>query len=270
MADNAGEDRGERLIQPVGVPVGIEAQRARAEPMFNAPACVVAALGCLIAVHLGRQLLSADQDNWVVLALAFIPARFSELGSTLPGGKLAWFTSFVSHLFVHADAAHLLINGAWLLAFGTIVARRVGALRFLSLLAVTGAAGAAAFWALNPGLAQPVVGASGAISGLTGAVVRFFFSAINAGNGSVLRENPAAIPRASLTEVFSDRRALIMIASLIGMNLLFGLGLGKLLAVGGIAWEAHIGGFLAGLLLFAWFDRPGGAIGRPHEQDVPG
>jgi membrane associated rhomboid family serine protease len=233
-----------------------------AQPMFNAPTCVVAVLGCLIAVHLLRQLLTDVQQEWWVLALAFIPARFSELGSALPGGKIASITSFITHQFVHADVTHLVINGAWLLAIGSIVARRVGSLRFAALFLVSGIAGAAAFWAANPGLAQPVIGASGAVSGLMGAVVRFMFSAINQRRGPELRENPAAIPRASLGEVFRDRRALIMIGSMVGMNLLLGLGLGKLLTDGGgIAWEAHLGGFAAGLLLFAWFDHPQGAIG---------
>jgi membrane associated rhomboid family serine protease len=215
------------------------------QPMFNVPNSVVAVLGCLIAVHLLRQLLTAAQDEWWVLALAFIPARFSEIGSSLPGGKLAWVSSVISYQFVHADATHLLLNG-WL--------------RFVGLFLVSGIAGALAFWAANPGLAQPVIGASGAVSGLMGAVVRFMFAALNQRRGPELRENPAAIPRATLAEVFRDRRALVMIGSLVGMNLLFGFGLG-------IAWEAHLGGFAAGLLLFAWFDHPQGATGRIEDSD---
>jgi membrane associated rhomboid family serine protease len=235
-----------------------DAARRAAQPMFNAPTVIIALLGCLIAVHLARQLLSEDQDEWLVVALAFIPARFTAMGWMLPGGTLARFTSPLTHLFLHADAAHLLINGAWLLAMGSIIARRVGAARLLALLAVCGMAGALAFWAVNPRLAQPVIGASGAESGLMGALVRFLFVAVNHGLGPVLRETPGAIPRASLMDVLRDRRALAMIASVVVMNLLFAFGLGKLLNAGGIAWEAHLGGFAAGLLLFQWFDRPDG------------
>jgi membrane associated rhomboid family serine protease len=259
-----GEDK--RAAAAAGLPADAgRIDPPAAQPMFNAPNSVVAVLGCLIAVHLARQLLTPVQEEWWVLALAFIPARFSEYGSLLPGGKVAWFTSFVSHQFVHADAAHLLINGAWLLAIGSLVARRVGARRFVSLYLVSGIAGALAFWAVNPGLAQPVIGASGAVSGLMGAVVRFMFAALNQRRGSELRENPAAIPRAPLADVFRDRRALIMIGSMVGMNLLFGVGLGKLITDGGIAWEAHLGGFAAGLLLFSWFDHPQGATGTADE-----
>ena len=238
---------------------------ARAQPMFNAPTIVVALLGCLVAVHLLRQLLTPLQDDWWVLALAFIPARFSDYGALLPGGRLASVTSLLTHQFVHGDAPHLLINSAWLLAIGSIVARRVGAGRFIGLFLVSGIFGALAFSAINPGQATPMIGASGAISGLMGAVVRFMFTALNHRRGPELRENPAAIPRAPLAEVFRDRRALVMIGSLVALNLLLGLGLGKLITDGGIAWEAHIGGFLAGLFLFAWFDHPQGATGT---QDV--
>jgi membrane associated rhomboid family serine protease len=236
----------------------LAAKRAAGQPMFNAPAVIVALLACLIAVHLGRQLLSDAQDEWLVEALAFIPARFTEHGWMLPGGAIARFTSPLTHLFLHADAAHLLINGAWLLAIGSIIARRTGTTRLLALLAVSGMAGALAFWAVNPRLAQPVIGASGAESGLMGALVRFFFVAVNHGLGPLLREAPGAIPRASLMDVLRDRRALVMVASIVVMNLLFAFGLGKLLNAGGIAWEAHLGGFAAGLLLFGWFDRPDG------------
>jgi membrane associated rhomboid family serine protease len=238
----------------------MEAQSS-GQPMFNAPSCVIAVLGSLLAVHLLRNVLTDGQDEWWVLALSFIPARFSNGGEALPGGQLAAFTSFVTHQFVHLDAAHLLVNSAWLLAIGSIVARRIGGLRFISLYLVSGIAGALVFWIANRGLAVPVIGASGAVSGLMGAVVRFMFKAISQQRGPELRENPAAIPRAPLMEVLRDRRALVMIGSMVGMNLLLGLGLGKLIAEGGIAWEAHLGGFAAGLLLFAWFDHPQGATG---------
>jgi membrane associated rhomboid family serine protease len=225
-------------------------------------------LAALIGVHLARQLPSPERDEWLVLSLAFIPARYTALGLGLPGGWTARFTSFVTHAFVHADAAHLLINSAWLLAFGSIVARRVGAGRFLALLAFTGAAGAAAFWAGNPGLAVPVVGASGAVSGLTGAVMRFLFKAIGTGNGHLLSENPAAIPRAKLGEVFRDRRALMMLGVLVATNLLLGLGLGTLITPGGIAWEAHLGGLAAGLFLFQWFDRQAPVVMDPLPEQA--
>ena len=70
--------------------------------------------------------------------------------------------------------------------------------------------------------------------------------------------SPARLPPAqSLRFVFTDRRALIFIGAWFATNLLFGLGSISLgLESEPIAWQAHIGGFLAGLLLFGLFDPP--------------
>jgi membrane associated rhomboid family serine protease len=220
---------------------------ARHEPVFNAPRVVLATLCLLIAAHVVREFLSEETDQWLVLAAAFIPSRYS--GDVLPGGDLAKVTSFLTHIALHGDFTHLLVNCGWLLAFGTIVARRIRPGSFLGLSAVSGIAGAALFLACNWGLAQPMAGASGAISGLMGGAIRFMFQPDDPRSST-----PA--PCMTVAEMMRDQRARLMIGSWIAVNMLFGLVLGQLFAAGGIAWEAHIGGFLAGLLLFPWFDRP--------------
>ena len=72
---------------------------------------------------------------------------------------------------MHGDVLHLIVNSAWLLAFGTPLVRRMGSIRFIAFSAVCGIAGALVFWALNPGLLAPMVGASGAISGMMGGLL---------------------------------------------------------------------------------------------------
>lgn len=226
------------------------------QPVFNGPRVVLAVLVVLAAVHVARSLIGDADDEWVILANAFIPARYA--GRILPGGDIAKATSFFTHIALHGDLTHLLMNCGWLLAFGTIVERRITAPSFLALLAVTGAAGAALFLACNWALAQPMVGASGAISGLMGAAVRFIFlpEGFDQASGGAARTRCM-----TLAEVLRDSRARLMIISWVVINLLFGLLLGQFFTAGGIAWEAHLGGFFAGLLLFAWFDRaqPAGA-----------
>jgi membrane associated rhomboid family serine protease len=224
------------------------------EPVFNVPASIVWMLGVLGLVHAVRGLLTNAQDAWVVLSMGFIPARYSELGIELPGGKIAAVTSFVTHMLLHGDLAHLLINGAWLLAVGSVIARRVGTMRTVALTVVCGIAGALAFLAVNPGLATPVVGASGAISGLMGAVFRLIFGADNFSDRLLLREEPWKVPRLGLLATFTDRRSLMAIGLWVVINLVFAYWLGGLLTEGGVAWEAHIGGFFAGLLAFDAFD----------------
>jgi membrane associated rhomboid family serine protease len=224
------------------------------EPVFNAPAAVVAAVAVLVAVHLARGLLSEAHDDWFVLAMAFIPARYAGHAAEIPGGAVAGVTSFVTHILVHGSAMHLLINSAWLLAFGAPICKRIGPKRFLAFFVCSGIAGALTFLAFNPGLAAPVVGASGAISGLMGGVLRFMFSALNDGNGWMLRDAPQQIPRMDLAKALRDRRFLIATLSFIGLNFLAAWGFGEALAGAPIAWEAHIGGFLFGVLAFAPFD----------------
>lgn len=234
----------------------------RREPIFNVPAAVVGVLAVLVGLHVVRQfLLPAEFDEWLVLTLAFIPARYEAgMAAELPGGPWAALTSFVTHMTVHADATHLMFNSAWLLAFGGAIGLRAGSARFLAFAIVTGICGALAFLAFNPGLLAPVVGASGAVAGLMGGTMRFLFAGLDLGGVRALRDHPTAIPLMSLGATLRDRRVQLTTAIWLLLNGLAVLGIGTGEGRGAIAWEAHIGGFLAGLLLFGWFDRKQPAI----------
>ena len=232
----------------------MQQQRPKHEPIFNAPTSVVALIGILVAIHVARLPLSIGLDNWFIGLTALIPARITGLAAELPGGVAAIFTTPITHMFVHGGAAHLIFNSLWLLIFGSIIALRVGALRFLSFSLATGLAGATLFTLLNWGEEIPVVGASGAISGLLGGVMRFLFRAFDYGGIHILRESPRAVPLMSLSETFSDRRVLALIAIWLLLNLISVFGFDGIDAGGGVAWEAHVGGFVAGLLCYGWFD----------------
>lgn len=224
------------------------------EPVFNVPGVVTGLLAAVIGVHVARQFLSPDTDNWFVALMAFIPWRYDGGAAELPGGTTAAATSFLTHMLVHGDIVHLAFNSAWLLAFGGAIAKRVGAARFLAFVAFTGIAGALAFLSFNFGLAVPVVGASGAISGLMGGTMRFLFSALDDGGVAQLRDRPRSVRLMTLIETLLDRRVQFATAIWLILNVLAVFGLGTGGAAGAIAWEAHIGGFLAGLLTFGWFD----------------
>lgn len=207
-------------------------------------------LGTLIAVHGVREfILGEEMDQQLLLLTAFIPARYTD--AVLPGGVTAKVTTFLTHALLHGDFTHLAVNGGWLLAFGSIVARRLDADRFLLLAAISAVAGAALFLVMNWGLLQPMVGASGAISGLMGAAMRFMFQRPSVHGG--------AAPSMTIAELARDPRSRMMIGSWLALNLVFGLFFGQLFSAGGIAWEAHLGGFFAGLLLLPWLD----GAGRP-------
>ena len=234
------------------------------EPMFNVPGAVTGVLALLVAVHLGLAALPVADERWWVLALSFNPARHAGFAAQIPGGPTATFTSFFTHMLVHGDLTHLAFNCVWLLAFGGAMAQRLGGARFIVFTVFCGVAGAVAFLALNLGLYAPVIGASGAISGLMGGVFRFLFNA----GGSVglrrLQSGSAGLATMPLATALTDRRVLTGIAIWLGVNFLALLGIGGPEASGGIAWEAHIGGFAAGFLMLGAFEDQDPA---PHRID---
>lgn len=221
--------------------------------MFNVPVSVLGLIAVLIGVHMVHVSLPQAWDEWLTIALAFIPARYSGYAEVMPGGMVASVTSFVTYALLHGSFFHLAINAAWLVAFGGAVANRIGALRFLLFSAFCAAAGAVGFLIVNPGLVAPMIGASGAVSGLMGGTMRFLFSALDRGGLHSLRITPRAVPLMPLGQALADRRVLLVTGAFLLANILAVLGLGGVRA-GGIAWEAHLGGYLAGLLTFGFFE----------------
>jgi membrane associated rhomboid family serine protease len=235
------------------------------EPIFNVPGAVIGVIAVLAVIHAVRTFLSPYDDAWLVYALAIVPARYTEGTEIWPGGAMADYTSLITHMLLHGDLFHLAINSAWLLAFGGAVAERVGALRFLAFSIFTGIAGGLFFILLNPGLESPVIGASGAVAGLMGGTMRFMFSALDDGGFRQLREAPHTVRLMPLAEALTDKRILATSALFLLLNLLAIFGFGSAQGAGGIAWEAHVGGYIAGLLSFGLFDAPQLARPQPNE-----
>lgn len=233
---------------------------AGSEPVFNVPRVVTALLALLILVHAVRTLaLSEDSDIEFLLLFAFIPVRYDPtvlaMGS-MPGGVGAQVWTFVTYALIHGNLVHLGINGVWLLAFGSPIARRFGTLRFLAFFAITAAAGAGAYLAVHLGDLHPLVGASAAISGCMAAAMRFMFQ--RGGPLHLLREgdeNAYRVAAVPLAAALRDRRILAFLAAWFGLNALSAFASAPIVGANQvIAWEAHVGGFLAGLLAFAAFD----------------
>lgn len=194
------------------------------EPVLKAPlAAVSLPLGILGLYALQSRL--GDTDRWA-FEWGLIPAE-------VESGRL---TGLVTSMLLHGDWTHALMNAGFAFAFATPVARRTGAgllglLSFYGFLILCGLIAGLGYVALNPGSPAPVIGASGAVSGLVGAGVRMLW-------------RPAGL--APLRE----RRVLTVVAALVMLNLAVGLiGLSPTGQVVSIAWEAHVVGLLAGLLL---------------------
>ncbi len=236
-----------------------ETTEKASEKAINAPAVVLILIGVFVAIHLYRSYLPAEQDLQLLLQFAFIPARFDPPANfpadAIAGGWPAQVWTFITHAFVHADWVHLGVNSFWMLAFGSVVARRLGTLRFLLFSALCAGAGAAIYLLLHAQEFVFLIGASGAISGQMAGAVRFIFARpsnlLLAG-----RMQPEHMRAQSLAEVFRNPRALIFLGTWAGINVLFGVTGGALAGVdNAIAWEAHLAGFAVGLLLFGLFDR---------------
>ena len=131
------------------------------EPIFNIPAVVIATIAVLLLVHAVRMLVLTDaQDDQFLLAFAFIPARYGTdllASGGFPGGFAADLWTFFSYAFIHADLLHIGLNLAWLLPFGTALARRFGAWRYTAFMLVTAAAGALAHLASHFGEMVPMI-----------------------------------------------------------------------------------------------------------------
>ena len=241
------------------------------EPIFNVHPAIVGTPALLAAVHLALALLPEPDWEWWTLALAFIPARYAGLAADIPGGTTSAVASFFTHMLVHGDITHLAFNSVWLLAFGGAIARRLGGTRCLLLAIACGIAGAFAFLVAHLGELAPVVGASGAISGLMGGVFRFLFNVSGPVGLWQLGNAPRSIPTMPLARALRDRRVLIAIGVWIAANFLALAGVGSPSGAaetgssGGIAWEAHIGGFFAGFLLFSLFEGTPSAGSEPDD-----
>jgi membrane associated rhomboid family serine protease len=228
------------------------------QPIFRAPPVVLWLIAGLGLAHAARVLGSPAHALAVVSEFAFVPAHYSHayLASHPGQAGTVWdqVVPFVSYMGLHNDFTHLAVNCLWLLAFGPTVARRFGAPLFFVFFVACGVAGAATHLAFNWGSPVPVIGASGAISGLMAAAIRM-----------LPQIAPWAVPgEAPLAPIFSKP---VMTFTLVwaAINIAAGLtGLGFGGEGGLIAWQAHLGGFAAGLLLCGLFDRL-----RPRAQDVP-
>ena len=238
-----------------------ETFRVKEPPAFNAPAIVLALIAALVGAYALFAWLPEETQETLLILFALFPARFippaAHPDMVFPGGVAGDLWTLVSYTFMHGSWTHVIVNSVWLLAFGSPVARRIGAARFALFYFMCGIVGGLTHVALNGGSLMPVVGASAAISGLMGGAARFVFLADGPLGALGGNRGPSSAPRAqaSIRRALSDRRVLIFVGVWIGLNFIFGpTGITMTGETANVAWEAHLGGFLAGLFLFGLFD----------------
>jgi membrane associated rhomboid family serine protease len=228
------------------------------EPVLTLPPALTAYVLLIAVIHL-RVLLPVEWEAWTIDVFGFIPKRYDTtlLDVTFPGGAGAKVWTFVTYSLLHANLSHIGFNVLWLLPFGSALARRFGAFRFYLFMAATAAAGALAHLITHEHALAPMIGASASVSGAMAASMRFAFvrgSFLSFSRGDA--EAAAKVPALSLWRALRNGRVLAFLAIWFGVNIIFGIGT---IAVGmdegqSVAWQAHIGGFVAGLILCALFD----------------
>ncbi len=151
--------------------------------------------------------------------------------------------SVLTSMFMHGDILHLGFNMLFLWVFGNNVEDRLGRIRFPIFYLVTGIAASFAHIVFSTGSQVPTVGASGAISGVLGAYIVLWPAA------TIISLVPLGFFFFSVRTPAWVSLGLWFVVQLLGT----GAGLGRAGDQGGVAYLAHIGGFLAGLILIIPF-----------------
>jgi membrane associated rhomboid family serine protease len=200
--------------------------RGTGERAINLPPAVLWLIGINVAIQLVRQLLPEQADLEILVQFGLVPLAYTS-GN---GDLLSLIAAPITYQFIHGGWMHLGINMLTLAAFGAPVERLLGVKRFVAFYLVCGIVAGFVHILVYPDSPDPVVGASGSISGVFGAVLM-------------------------LMRYVGSLTSLLPVAAIwIGLNVFFGL-FGGAPGAGGesIAWVAHIAGFVFGLAAIRLF-----------------
>jgi membrane associated rhomboid family serine protease len=229
-------------------------------PRRNPPVAVYCLLLVNCVVFLFELMLPEEALEPLFYLFGMVPARYTHPDwAVAVGVPVDDYWPFLTSMFLHAGWLHIIGNMWTLWIFGDNVEDRMGPFRFVVFYLLCGVAAGLVHWFTNPFATVPAVGASGAVAGVMGAYyllfpyarlimllpiffVPFFF------------EVPAVLYLLfwALSQVFSGAVALAQPG-----------------AVGGVAWWAHVGGFVAGLVLVKVFVKRRDSY-RPFARDEYG
>jgi len=203
-------------------------------PSRTAPGVTITLIVLNVAMYL-LQLLLTDQDrDAFLIGFGLVPANFTMLNA---------FTA----MFVHGGLAHLGGNMLFLWIFGDNVEDRLGHGRFIAFYLMCGFAAAIAQTALNPNSLVPMVGASGAIAGVMGAYL-------------VLYPHSRVLMLFPFPVFLFELPAVVFLAIWFLVQFLNGINqlpiFERNAISGGVAFWAHVMGFVVGLILVVFMKRP--------------
>ncbi len=193
-----------------------------ATPFFNfgrIPLFTRLLLLAFVLVQVGLTFAPPELQTQIVYTFGFVPAYFTDALKPFPYGAAL---SPITHIFIHGGWMHLAFNSVMAVSLGMFFERELGTRRTIFFFFICGLAGALTYFALNPFSEVPVIGASGSVSGLFGALIMLLGK-----RGGLGRQTRGPWPLVAFWLVF-----MVLTGALTG---------------GAVAWQAHIGGFLAGI-----------------------
>ncbi len=189
-------------------------------------------------VYFWQTTLEGNAGMAAVLAGGLTPSQVLGLGSA-DTAALPPVVTLLTYMFLHADVLHLVGNMVFLFVFGDNIEDATGHVRFLIFFLLSGIAAGLAHALVEPGSTIPLIGASGATSGLVGAYLMLH-------------------PRVHIWVLVLGRVPLRLRAFwVIGAWFAWQVGFVLLGQNPNVAWWAHIGGFAAGCVLILFLRRPG-------------
>ncbi|MFA9462069.1 rhomboid family intramembrane serine protease [Thiohalorhabdus sp. Cl-TMA] len=215
-------------------------------PTSRPPVITVTLIAVSVAVFLGQISLSEQAATVLIYRLGAIPAVVTgevRLHPDLAGAVPAQATLFTS-MFLHGGFLHLAGNMLYLWIFGNNVEDALGHFRFLLFYLAGGVVAALAHIYMDPVSEVPMIGASGAISGVLGAYLLLYPKA----------QVAVLIPIGIILQLVRLPAVVVLLLWFL-FQFLSNLFASAQEGGGGVAWMAHIGGFVAGILLLFLFKR---------------
>lgn len=209
------------------------------------PAYLTIALIVINVIAYIYEFLQPDQGQWVVIQFGFIPVELTHGIELTPQAYFPSIGTIFTSMFLHGSPMHLIGNMLYLWIFGNNIEDLLGPLWFIVFYLLSGVGAVMLFVLTGPNTEVPLVGASGAISGVLGLYAVKY---------------PRARVMTAITLGFFIRMVWIPALAVLGvwflMQLFFALASTASEASGGVAYMAHVGGFLVGLLAALIVRRP--------------
>ena len=204
-------------------------------PFINLPPVTKYLLLAMLIIHTALSIIvGADEKGFIIFNFGYIPSIWT--GQSVYPFDFYALLSPITYMFLHGNWMHLVMNGAMLMAFGAGIEQWMGGKKFILFFLMCGLIAIIVETIIHPFSQHPVIGASGAESGLFAAIL-------------ILLQQQGRLP--------TGRYGIWPFAAFwIGISLVFGL-VGGSLAGGQIAWASHLGGFIAGfgLLKLDYFNK---------------